>query len=226
MKKLNLGHQSESRPELEPLTAGILQEQQPRYLIEQQISVNGYLCQSSLKPTLKPAIIVWDIENVLLPHNIPVDVIVNYLKQRFITSQGFYEYKTVCGITTRSLTYIEGFNRSFLEDALPVMTVLMSSRNHKKLASDFALSRELSQFTHDMLDRVKREPMSARIILLTGDCDFLEPFLRAQQQGFDVQLIHDTQNASKIYKNNIVTNSPAVKWQDILNDIKKTEVLE
>jgi hypothetical protein len=101
----------------------------------------------------------------------------------------------------------------FLSDAVPLMDVRTGCATRPKLGADFVLKRELSAF----IDRYARVANTCRIVLLTGDADFLEPVQHALRLGFDVQLVHDGHSSSAaLLKQPYKT--PPVEWVVFLAD--------
>lgn len=131
------------------------------------------------------ALIVWDIENTRLPHEVAPLAVLRALKRRFVQDAGFLEHKTVCCVTPFSLRAIQARWPTFLADLVPHMDVALAPVRQPKCSADYVLAREISAFCRSV-----PRSSGARLVLLTGDADFLGPVQGALAHGVDVRLVH------------------------------------
>jgi hypothetical protein len=182
---------------------------------------------SSPPPPPPPrALILWDIENVRPPPGVSAAAAARLLKERFVRSCGFAERRTVCCLTPRSLREIEARSPLFVDDATPEMSIVLASHRRPKLSADYALKRELSLFLEEEQELAQAAATKARkktgasgrsrVVLVTGDADFLEPVQHALRMGADVQLVHDGACASRTLLRVPPYVSPPVEWADLL----------
>ena len=164
-------------------------------------------------PPARAALVVWDIENVRLPRNLSAAAVIAEVKRAFVFSAGFREHAAVCCVTPASLRAIAKQSPAFVHEAVPLMDVRLASHTRPKLGADFVLRRELGDF----MDRYAASAAACRIVLLTGDADFLEPVQRALALGFDVQLVHYGPSASRLLLAQRYA-SPPVEWTRFLTD--------
>ena len=158
---------------------------------------------------------MWDIENVRLPSNMSVTSVIHAVKRAFVTSAGFSEHASVCCVTPVSLRAMIRHRAGFVHETVPLMDIRVASESRSKLGADFVLRRELGKF----MDGFAKRATSCRIVLLTGDVDFLEPVQRALGLGFDVQLVHFGRNASRLLVDQrYAARSPPVEWERFLTD--------
>ena len=161
----------------------------------------------------RAAILVWDIENVRLPLNMSVASVVAEVKRAFVFAAGFSEHASVCCLTPLSLRAMAKLSPGFVHEAVPLMDIRLASDSRAKLGADFVLRRELGTF----MDRFASSASSCRIVLLTGDADFLEPVQRALRLGFDVLLVHFGRSSSRLLVGQRYA-SPPVEWERFLTD--------
>lgn len=163
-----------------------------------------------------PAIVIWDIENVRLPlPPLSTTSTIQAVKRTFIADKGhdLSDAMMVCALTETSLRAMERTWPSFLREMVPLMDVRLGCASRPKLGADFVLRRELSAF----MDRYTRVASRSRIVLLTGDVDYLEPVQQALRLGFDVQLVHYGPNTSAALLAQPYV-SPPVEWVGFLAD--------
>ena len=142
----------------------------------------------------KVAIVIWDIENVRLPAApIKPGDVVRAIKQTFATDAGFPMPSMVCCVTPCSLRAMERKWPAFVHDVVADMDIRVASKSRPKLGSDYVLKRVFTDF----IDAHAECAHDARVILITGDADFIEPVQRATRLGFDVQLVCYGGNASR-----------------------------
>ncbi len=154
---------------------------------------------------------MWDIENVRLPRNMSAAAVIAEVKRAFVHSAGFREHAAVCCVTPASLRAMAKQSPAFVHEAVPLIDVRLASHSRPKLGADFVLRRELGAF----MDRFAASAASCRIVLLTGDADFLEPVQRALALGFDVRLVHHGPSASRLLLAQRYA-SPPVEWTRFL----------
>jgi hypothetical protein len=166
---------------------------------------------SPLPHRRNPAIVVWDIENVRLPlPPLSTTSAIQAVKRAFDIDG---DSMMVCAVTQSSLRAMEKTWPSFLREMVPLMDVRLGCASRPKLGADFVLRRELSAF----MDRNAAVANKSRIVLLTGDGDYLEPVQQALRLGFDVQLVHYGPNTSPALLAQPYV-SPPVEWVGFLAD--------
>ena len=149
-----------------------------------------------------PTLVVWDIENVRAPFAPDAGMTtldaLGHVRSRLVAGAGFDELRAVCCVTPASLRAMHAQSPRWLDGVVPELMVLVASCQHQKRGADYVLKREMARFVHDeALKRVeKRGSQRARVVLLTGDCDFLEPVQSALRLGIDVQLVYYHGNVS------------------------------
>ena len=164
--------------------------------------------------------VVWDIENVRPPplikrnrrgHALTPAAVLQEVKRAFVTDAGYAEHAAVCCLTSVSLQDMERTYPSFVQDLVLAMDVRVGSRKCPKLAADFVLKREMARFVH------RHAGQEARIVLLTGDADFLEPVQLALLQGIDVQLVYQSGSVARTLLS-LPYASPPVEWGRFLEE--------
>ena len=156
---------------------------------------------------------LWDIENVRTPvenHVLPPAHLVRCIKDRFVRGQGCVEHRSVCSVTPASLHAIERACPTFVDQVTPELTVVLASYRQPKIGADYALQRELSIFLE------RPTPHKKRVVLVTGDADFLEPVQRALRAGVDVVLIHYEATSSHVLVTVPPYASPPIAWSAFL----------
>ena len=136
-------------------------------------------------------------------------LVIAEVKRAFVFSAGYSEHASVCCVTPASLRAISKRIPGFLHDAVPLLDVRLAS--HSKLGADFVLRRALGKF-------MDHTSVGRRIVLLTGDADFLEPVQRALDIGIDVQLVHFESSSSRLLVGQRYA-SPPVEWMRFLTDL-------
>ena len=141
------------------------------------------------------SLVVWDIENVraLSPRHPPgVTLIDSYrhVRRELIGKAGYEEQTTraICCVTPVSLKAMLKLNPNWVDILVPEVSVFLASYSRPKCSADFVLRREMTTFTSNVVAQGKG--VRARIVLMTGDEDFLEPAQQALKQGIDVQLVY------------------------------------
>ena len=157
------------------------------------------------------ALVVWDIENVRLPRNMSTAAVISEVKRAFVFSAGFVEHASICCMTPVSLHAMTKQSSAFVHEAVPLMDIRIASHSRPKLGADFVLRRELGLF----MDRFSASAATCRIVLLTGDVDFLEPVQRAIRMGFDVLLVHYGKSTSRLLLDQLYS-TPPVEWVSFL----------
>lgn len=163
----------------------------------------------------RPALVLWDIENVRAPlaasSSMTMGDALRHIRQRLVYDAGFTEHRAVCCVTPGSLKAMHAQSSKWLEAAVPEMTVMLAAQFHPKRGADVVLKQELSRFTREHWARARH----TRIVLLTGDEDFLEPAQHALAQGFDVQLVYYGPSASEALLR-LPFRSPPIEWRAFL----------
>jgi hypothetical protein len=159
------------------------------------------------------ALLVWDIENIRLPKEITPLNVLFAIKQRFIKDSGYTEHKSICCVTHVSLRAIEKQWPAFLSDVVPHMDVELAPARRAKCDADYVLRREMSRFCHAFASSAKK-----KIVLLTGDADFVEPIQAAHRSGCDVHLIYNATNASRFITTTQSTFG-SCEWAGFLKDV-------
>lgn len=169
------------------------------------------------------AIVIWDIENVRLPTSLPPGAVFEALRRRFgVGVDG--PVRIVCCVTPRSLPVIERRCPAFLASAVPAQVeVRVASATRQKLGADFVLKTEMAEFMQlhaSSCLRIDEAEAAPRIVLMTGDADFLEPMQRAVRLGFDVRLVHYAGNSSRALVNGWtgLDGDGPVEWARMLAD--------
>lgn len=148
------------------------------------------------------------------------------LKQKWITESGYREWRTVCGATARSLHEFESTHRGFMDNMVTECMLTLGSSDNSKRAADYVIRREMTQFVstfqsqalevsnskfaqrfafafkpkeeqHEAAEKQAAKQAPPKIILISGDGDFLEPTQHALYLGFDVQLLYDERSVCK-----------------------------
>ena len=126
------------------------------------------------------ALVVWDIENVRAPLALDAGMttldVLGHVRNGMVAGAGFEELRAVCCVTPASLRAMHVQSPRWLDRVVPELTVLVASC-HQKRGADYVLKRELSRFIQDEVlkrDDKRRGARRARVVLLTGDCDFLD----------------------------------------------------
>ena len=132
---------------------------------------------------LQDAILIWDIENVRLPDNIDPGKVIMALKDKLMHPSTTSQHRSVACLTQRSLKAIQYKHHDFIDSVIAHMDVSIASHVSPKKNADYVLCREMSAF-------MDTHPRGSKIVLLTGDADFLEPVQRAIKLGFQVQLVY------------------------------------
>jgi hypothetical protein len=160
------------------------------------------------------ATVVWDIENVRLPTNsLSPSAVVAAIRKEFLV--GYDCVSFVCCVTPRSLAAIEKQNSAFLKEMVPLVDIRVASARSSKLGADFVLKKVLSDFVEKHSCAAKKPH---RIVLLTGDADFLESAQRATRLGFDIQIVHYGKTSSRSLIDQPYMNAP-VEWSSFLERV-------
>ena len=164
-------------------------------------------------------ILIWDIENVRLPNNVNPEKVIKVLKQAFMDPTMTRPRKTVTCLTQKSLKAIQFTHPDFIDNVIDHMDVSMaSSSNHSKNA-DYVLCREFQSF-------IDTYPRGSKIVLLSGDADFLEPVQRAIKLGFHVQLVYvDKKISHTLLELKYNKGHEPIEWTLFLKDALKMESL-
>ena len=110
-------------------------------------------------------------------------------------------------------------NPTSMDDLVLSVQVRVASDRKPKLSSDFVLKQEMERFMDDHIDEArianKTNKNRPRIVLITGDADFVEPALRAVRLGFDVVLLHYGANSSPALVGQWYRREP-VEWSSFI----------
>ena len=119
----------------------------------------------------------------------------------------FYkEWRATACITRVSLKAIEKKHPDFVDQMVPYIDITLAS-SYKKTNADYVLAREISTF----LD--SRPIPGSRLILLTGDGDFLGSVQRAIKMGIEVHVISYAASTSKVL---VGAATYHYDWRDLL----------
>ena len=151
-----------------------------------------------------PALLIWDIENVRLPNNLAPGVVTTMLKSEFAVRDA------VTAITPRSLFMIKQNHPSFIDVMVPHCDLMLASHKSKRSA-DYVLIHKIGEY-------IVKARGNGKIVLLTGDSDFLEPVQRALASGVEVQLLYVENKTSRaLLELDYGENSP-IEWRQFLKD--------
>ena len=179
------------------------------------------------------SLVVWDIENVRPPLSTPspmhppgVTLIDSYyhVRRELVGRAGYDEQTTraICCVTPVSLKAMHKLRADWVDVLVPEVTVFLASSHRPKRSADFVLRREMSTFTSEVVAQGKG--IRARIVLMTGDEDFLEPAQHALKQGIDVQLVYCEGKTSRALLH-LPYRSPPLEWGTFLRGAQ-TELTE
>ena len=170
------------------------------------------------------ALLVWDMENVRLPDNpdspqkddvvwsktpcpsINMGHLISQIKQGYMDPLFYKEWRATACITRVSLKAIEKKHPDFVDQMVPYIDITLAS-SYKKTNADYVLAREISTF----LD--SRPIPGSRLILLTGDGDFLGSVQRAIKMGIEVHVISYAASTSKVL---VGAATYHYDWRDLL----------
>jgi len=159
------------------------------------------------------ALFVWDMENVRLPDasdTLSISDLVSNLKNGFMDPKYYKEWRTTACITRTSLKAIEKRHPDFIDQMVPYIDITLAS-SFKKVNADYVLKRELSTF----LDSHAASPHS-RIILLSGDGDFLGCVQRAIKMGIEVHVVSYSGATSKVLQGAATRH---YDWRSLLEEM-------
>jgi hypothetical protein len=159
-----------------------------------------------------PALVLWDVENVSPPIHVSPSGFLRRIKHAYVVDAGYREWRTVCGVTLRSLHALERAHAGFVDQVVSEAVIALASSVHGKRAADDVIRREMLHFTDPSIRRSVGD--SPRIVLVTGDATYLEHVQSALRLGIDVQLIYDRECASPRLVGLPYRSAP-VAWQDI-----------
>lgn len=138
------------------------------------------------------AVLIWDLENVRLPDGVDPGIVVQAVKRRFMDRSFFAERRSLACVTPSSLHAMLARCPGLVDALVPFVDLALASPRNPKRGADYVLCRELAAF----LD--SRPPRGSRIVLLTGDGDFLGPVQRAlRTPGIEVQLVYYAEGVAK-----------------------------
>ena len=162
--------------------------------------------------------VVWDIENVAPPLP-PASMLKTLLALAESKSESKSESTSnnktppsiVCCVTALSLRRIEKDFPEFMRDVVTMMDVRIASLVPKR-GADYVLNLEIMRFcTRDIARR-------KRLVLLTGDADFLGPVQVALENGVDVQLIYLKESCSRVLLD-LAWKSKPIEYMDFLRSV-------
>ena len=156
--------------------------------------------------------VIWDIENVRPPlPPAPLLKTLSALSQLASSTQS-RRIPIVCCVTTLSLRRIEKELPTFMRDAVTLMDVRIASLVPKR-GADYVLNLEILRLcSHGGTDTKKR------IVLLTGDADFLGPVQVALENGVDVQLIYKKESCAKVLLDLKYSSKP-IEYMEFLRTV-------
>jgi hypothetical protein len=117
-----------------------------------------------------PILVIWDIENVRLPlPPISPSSVIEAVRKAAVAPFTRGNVKITCCVSPMSLRAMEKRCPTFVRDAVPMMDLRIAcDARAPKLGADYVLQREMTAF-------MQTAPRGARIVLITGDADFLGP---------------------------------------------------
>lgn len=171
--------------------------------------------------------IFWDVENVRLPKAIhktddfSLSSIVESMRYRLCESDGFKVDAVTCGVTLSSLQAIEhfhGLRYPSIVDQLAMHADIIVSSRHPKCGADYIIKREIDKFIDSHAHSVAKGETRARIVLLSGDADFVLSMQRAIRLGFETRIVYVRTRESPLLLG-LPHSLCSVEWTDFLKNI-------